>query len=673
MADEEKAFGEQLYSRLQNKGLSKYQVDKVVALQRLDAEVAELGEKGLLGDPQLLEISKINSAARQKQLAELAVEKNLPQGWVKELTKLVRSAEKARSEQEGNRYWDFFFEIKEMIEREGPTRTILALIKNFSVDRAAVTRDNAKLIEGTDRTVISFNKMELEIGRGLDVGTVNICAAAKKKNQNEIVYNIQRNAFLDMRADMYTKKMLMKLGIDYIVQGDKGYVIGDPAFELANVFDKVTRRPMKDGMISPVEPEALLVVSLIIAEMLGHPKQKDEVCAFSVPADPIDVERNVIYHRGVLETVLRKLGYTPRPMLEGHSIVFSELKEQDFTGIGISCGGGMFNVCVAYKSVPALTFATSRGGDWIDNNVAHAIGMSPAIVCGIKESGVDLNNPKDRVQDAIVIYYRNLIQYTLETIKNRLETAQNMPTFNKPIDVVCGGGTSMITGFIDVFREEFEKINFPIDVAQIRMANDPLKAVSRGCMVAAIEETRALSGNDVQVAPAALERSAAQVSRMDDGTKRRLAMSSLPPRMPERVAPMKVTSSAPVPAPSMVPAAKVVKVEAPAMPSAIVRGRDEAKVVKAEAPAVPSGIVRGRDEAAKVLKTAPPAMPEKKDTSVRAKPFSSNQPPVPPPPPPKKKEAELELVEVEEIQEIEELETEPKKNGNDSEDIPLIS
>jgi hypothetical protein len=381
-----------------------------------------------------------------------------------------------------------------------------------------------------------------------------------------------------------------------------------------------------------VEPEALLVVSLIIAEMLGHPKQEGEVCAFSVPADPIDVERNVIYHRGVLETVLRKLGYTPRPMLEGHSIVFSELKEQDFTGIGISCGGGMFNICVAYKSVPALTFATSRGGDWIDNNVAHAIGMSPALVCGIKESGVDLMNPKDRVQDAIVIYYRNLIQYTLETIRHKLESAQNMPTFVKPIDVVCGGGTSMITGFIDVFRDEFEKINFPIDIATIRMANDPLKAVARGCMVAAIEETRALTDVDVQVAPATLERTVASVSKMDDGTKRRLGSMAMPQRasIGDRSAPVRV--AAPVAPPSR--------------PAAI-------------APAV------------KVTKVAPPVAPPpspKRETAVRVSPFTA----APPPPPPKKrdKEAELELVEVEEIQD---LTPEPKKKGDESDDIPLIS
>jgi hypothetical protein len=508
MAEEPKGFGEQLYSRLQGKGLSKYQVDKVLALQRLDAEVTELGLKGLLSEAQLLEIAKINSAARQKQLAELTVEKELPASWVRELAKLIRKAEKAHTEAETNKYWDFFFEIKEMIEKEGATRTILQLIHNFHVDKPVPKGGSVEVVESADRRVFSFNKMELELGRGLDVGTVNICAAARRRDSGDIVYNIQRNAFLDVRSDTFTKKMLMKLGIDYIVQGDKGYVLGDPAFELANIFEKNTRRPMKDGMISPVEPEALLIVSLLAAELLGHPQRPGEVCAYSVPADPIDAERNVIYHRGALDTVLRKLGYAPKPMLEGHSVVFAELAEQDYTGIGISCGGGMFNVCIAYKSVPALTFSTSRGGDWIDNNVAAAIGMPASLVCAVKEGGVDLKNPKDRVQEAIVIYYRNLIQYTLETVKQKFETASNMPSFSRPIDLVCAGGTSLIEGFIDVFREEFEKINFPVEVARVRLARDPLRAISAGCLQAALEETRALEEVQPTVAPAAMQRAA---------------------------------------------------------------------------------------------------------------------------------------------------------------------
>ena len=629
MADDAQAFGEQLYSRLQKGGLSKYQVDKAIALQRLDPEVAELGQKNLLGDAQLLEVSKVNSAARQKQLAELAVEKDLPASWVKELVKLVRSAEKARNDQEASRYWDFFFEIKEMVEREGPTRDILQLIKNFSVDRPAGGAA-VQVYESDNRHIVNFTKLDLEAGRGLDVGTVNICAAARKREGGEVLFNIQRNAFLDVRGDAFTKKMLMKLGIDYIVQGDKGYVIGDPAFELANVFEKNTRRPMRDGMISPVEPEALLIVSLVIAQCLGHPRKQGEVCAFSVPADPIDVERNVIYHSGALQTVLRKLGYTPKPMLEGHSIVFAELQKEDFTGIGISCGGGMFNVCVAYKSVPALTFATSRGGDWIDNNVAAAIGMPASQVCAVKESGVDLMNPKDRIQDAIVIYYRNLIQYTLETIRQKLEAAQNMPTFTRPIPLICGGGTSMIGGFIDVFREEFEKVNFPIEVSEIRMANDPLKAVARGCMVAAIEETRALDEPVMNIAPAALERSAVgSTSKPEEITKRRIASLQASRPMAGRDAPIKTEAS---------------NLGRPSSPATI--SKPAVTVSKITLP-----------------KIAPPSAAPRRDEPVKVVPASKV-----PVPAPKKPVPEIE--ELEEITDLEEVSPEQLK-GND--DIPLIS
>jgi hypothetical protein len=358
-----------------------------------------------------------------------------------------------------------------------------------------------------------------------------------------------------------------------------------------------------------------------------------EVCAFSVPADPIDVERNVIYHRGALEAVLRKLGYTPKPMLEGHSVVFSELVQQDYTGIGISCGGGMFNVCISYKSVPALTFATSRGGDWIDNNVAAAIGMPASLVCSVKESGVDLMNPKDRVQDAIVIYYRNLIQYTLETIKQKFETAQNMPTFNKPIDVVCAGGTSMIQGFIDVFRDEFQKINFPIEVNEIRLARDPLKAIARGCLMAALEEQRALRELQPEVAPAAIARSAnVTTAKAEALTPRPLAA---PPSPVRRDAPAQVQKAAPAPAP------------APAAPR-----RDTARIVKAEPVRVPAP----KPEPAKFGKTqAPTPAPAKKA-----------EPPKPKPEPVLEEIAELEELQVEEL----DSEKGPENNGGD---LPLIS
>ena len=488
MTDQPKGYGEQLFQRLQGKGMSRTQVYKVLALQRLCEEVTQLGAEGLLAEASLLEISKVHSAARQKQVAEVAVEHELHAGWVKDLVHLVRAAEKSKSEQVANQYWDYFFEVKDELSRDGASKELQERVRHFTAEPSAEGLGGA-----AERRIVDFRKYDLAQGRGLDVGTSNIVGSARKEEGGSL-FNIQRNAFLDVRSDVFTQKMLMKLGVDHFVHEGKGFVIGDPAFELANIFEKNTRRPMKDGMISPVEPDALLVERLVITSVLGKPKVDGEVCAFSIPADPIDMERNVVYHSGTIETILRGLGYTPKPILEGHAVVFGELGEEDFTGIGISCGAGMFNICIAYKSLPALVFSTSRGGDWIDNNVAHALGLPGSQVCAIKESGVDLNRPRDRVEEAICIYYRNLIHYSLETIRQKFESAQNMPVFQKPISVVCSGGTSMVKGFIDVFRTEFRTIDFPIEVQDIRLARDPLRTVALGCLEASLEETRARGG-----------------------------------------------------------------------------------------------------------------------------------------------------------------------------------
>ena len=86
------------------------------------------------------------------------------------------------------------------------------------------------------------------------------------------------------------------------------------------------------------------------------------------------------------------------------------------------------------------------------------------------------------------IYYRNLISYTLENIKHRFESSTGMPAFPEPVEIVCAGGTSLIGGFIDVFREEFEAIKFPIPVKNIRRAEDALYSVAKGCLVAALSD-----------------------------------------------------------------------------------------------------------------------------------------------------------------------------------------
>jgi hypothetical protein len=350
------------------------------------------------------------------------------------------------------------------------------------------TREATEKVQHAPAHAASAGKhTKLELGRGLDVGTVNLASAVQDVEGN-VSIKIQRNAFIDIDADDYTRNMLTKLNVQYVVLNGKMVVVGDPAFELANIFNRETRRPMKGGVISPQETDALPIEKLLLENLLGAPTSEGENCYFSVPADPIDADFNVVYHKGLFAGILKKMGFNPKPLVEGHAVVFAELAADDFTGIGISCGGGMFNICVAYKSIPALSFSTSRAGDWIDRNVATVLGIKASRASAIKEKGINILQPKNREEEAVEIYYRNLISYTLENIKHRFESASGMPSFPDPVEIVCAGGTSLVGGFIEVFKQEFEAIKFPIQVKNIRRADDALFSVAKGCLVAALSD-----------------------------------------------------------------------------------------------------------------------------------------------------------------------------------------
>jgi hypothetical protein len=120
--------------------------------------------------------------------------------------------------------------------------------------------------------------------------------------------------------------------------------------------------------------------------------------------------------------------------------------------------------------------------------VATVLGIKQSRASAIKEKGVNILSPRNRDEEAIEIYYRNLISYTLENIKARFTSAEGMPQFPTPVEIVFAGGTSMIGGFIEVCKQEFENIKFPIPVKNIRRADDPLYSVSKGCLVAALSD-----------------------------------------------------------------------------------------------------------------------------------------------------------------------------------------
>ncbi len=328
-------------------------------------------------------------------------------------------------------------------------------------------------------------KGEIQKGKGVDIGTVFVkCAHTEGE---EIIFRSERNAFFEAEYAGFTETIFDESKIKYIIKDDKFYVVGDAALQFANIFNKETRRPLSKGVISPTEKEALPMVELLIKSVVGEPRYQDEIVCFSVPGEPLDADFDVIYHVKTIEGFLKTLGYTPRPINEGLAVILSELADKNFTGIGISLGGGMVNVCFSFISVPVFKFSLIQAGDWIDQQVATAVDEAASRISAIKESSLDLSKERDlnKIESAFSIYYNHLIEYVIENIKQEFNKVGGVPGTVDPMTIVLSGGTSLPKGFSQRFKQILDRIKLPVPVGEVRMAAQPLRSVAKGALIAA--------------------------------------------------------------------------------------------------------------------------------------------------------------------------------------------
>lgn len=336
------------------------------------------------------------------------------------------------------------------------------------------------------------------MAKAIDIGTCFLVGAEMRGGRE--IFTSERDAFFSMPNEDFAEEMLSKAGAFYITKGDQIYVVGEDALKFAMVTGNQDdyRRPMAAGVLNPGEEDAVAMIQVMIEGVIGRASFPGEVCAATIPANPVDASFDTTYHSMVLSRFLESLGYEVKIINEALAIIYAENptittnagEVVPFSGIGISFGGGMVNLVAAYRAKQLVAFSAGRSGDWIDAQVAKVTSQPVSRVIGIKEKKLDFGkiDPSDRVLQALDIYYEDLITYVLNHFK--VQFKKQSATFDEAVEIVIGGGTASPPGFVDKFRRVLKKVELPLDVKGVRMAKDPLKAVAAGALIAAISQEK---------------------------------------------------------------------------------------------------------------------------------------------------------------------------------------
>jgi hypothetical protein len=320
--------------------------------------------------------------------------------------------------------------------------------------------------------------------KGLDLGTSRIVLATLEGE--DVDFNPQLNAFVDLPYSKMTELMLVRERILHHVEGSHIYVYGNRSDEFAKFLDSDARRPMCGGLLNPTEPKNVLMIELLLEQLCGKASGDEKLC-LSVPSAPLDRASDLIFHQRSVQAICERLGYRAKTINEGLAVVYSELKDANFTGIGMSFGGGMCNICVAYLGLPVLTLATSRAGDYIDQSSASVTGETPTTVRLYKENGFILDSDAvGSIDRALSVYYLDVIESAVTGLENAMAESKKLPSFPRPIPVVCAGGTTMVRNFLPRLKASFEGADLPIRISDVYLAKDPLNTTARGALVGAL-------------------------------------------------------------------------------------------------------------------------------------------------------------------------------------------
>ncbi len=323
---------------------------------------------------------------------------------------------------------------------------------------------------------------------GLDVGTSRVVAIREVDGQRTA--RAELNAFLSIPWSGMTEASLRRESIPFLVRGGEIIVIGNESARLADLLGRELRRPMTRGMLNPDEPESLDLIRAILRSVLEPDVTAGARVRFSVPSPPLAGESTLTFHEASLRQILEDLGYPDAAGVnEGVAVVYSELCESNYTGVGISFGGGLCNAALAYLSVPALAFSVSKAGDFIDSSAAAVAGELVNRVRLVKEEMFHFNgNYADKIQQALAVYYDDMIQSVVAGLRQALQNCRSLPRFGRPLPLVLSGGGVLPEGFRERFEKALAQAQLPVAVSEVRLARHPLAATAEGALAAALSE-----------------------------------------------------------------------------------------------------------------------------------------------------------------------------------------
>lgn len=268
--------------------------------------------------------------------------------------------------------------------------------------------------------------------------------------------------------------------------GGSTYLVGSDAERVAAELD-VDPDPLFSRGVLTVEPYAEPGFSTLVSDLLDD--GTGERLCYTTPGTLVDGDEATAVHRTTIDTVLDDRGYDATPISKGFAVVYDQLAEDKYTGLGICIESDVTSVSLSYYGVPVLAFSLSKGGDWIVDRAASDGDHDPSAVASAFETfALDPDAATGGIESALARAHDALAEELVEAFATESEATELDRGIAVPVAVA---GTHAVDGVEFLLGGRLDAADLPFSIRGVRLADDPAECPARGALTAAAADVDA--------------------------------------------------------------------------------------------------------------------------------------------------------------------------------------
>lgn len=307
---------------------------------------------------------------------------------------------------------------------------------------------------------------------GLDLGTTQF--RSLRIAGGELIGRQCRAVYVALLDTASHRRLLEQSGAKFASCGDDLVLFGDVALEWADILNLTIIPLLSGGRVPQSDPVARQILTLMVDAVLPPAERLGDVCCLTVPGGYDINQVELPYDVRFFQQLVALRGYQPKLISPGQAVVLAELATASFSGIGISFGAGNCQIGVVHcgRELASCSFSECV--------VDHSADRMEPTVSNTGHESIPADRMLRAARDQVLV--RGLTE-TLTAARDEFDKQGVIRWLAQPTHVVCTGRPTIEPGFAQLFAQVWSSLDWPMKVAQLRVATDAIYSIARGCLI----------------------------------------------------------------------------------------------------------------------------------------------------------------------------------------------